>query len=492
MANVLTVGANRIWLIEGKAGPANEPQYISMGALGALDWPQGDVTKFERPSDLQYNQWIEAGSFQGSADRVTSTLTTYETIGRSTMLTLIRKKCALDLQIHKGICTDPRDFDGFEKVWIVPNVLLSSFASAEQGALEGEGQAASTEEVGVSGTEIIEVLRMAYTEVAQTQVGEAVVAVDVCDSINCGDCEGTTQSDGCQRVFAVTDGSSSSPGVLPQVVATGNSFSTIVESWISTAAIGTVVNDAGCVGANFVVLVGSTPAIHYASSQDIIDGVASWTKVTTGLTTEPLSIYNYSPLNSFISGKSGYVYAMSNPADGVTTLDAGVAAGAVDLEAINGYDAENVAAVGTNIAIYSRNGLTFSAMTTSPTAALKTVAYRTINEIWMGGTGATVYYTSDYGAHWATKSFPAAVTGVKRIVWANSSVGFILANTASGGRVYRTINGGYSWYLAPENASLSVPTNSALTDIVICEPNKVFIGGTAQGGADGILIKGTD
>ena len=492
MANVLTVGSNRIWLIEGKAGPANEPEYISMGALGALDWPQGDVTKFERPSDLQYNQWIEAGSFQGSPDRVTSTLTVYETVGRSTMLTLIRKKCQLDLQIHKGICTDPRDFDGYEKVWIVPGVLLSSFASTEQGALGGDGQAASTEEVGVSGTEIIEVLRMAYTEVAQTQVGEAVKAVDVCDSVNCGDCEGSTQSDGCQRVLAVTDGSVSSPGLLPQVVATGNSFLTVVESWISTATLGNVVNDAACVGGKFVVLTGTSPALHYADTQDILDGTASWTKVITGLTTEPLSIYNYSALDTFISGDGGYIYGMINPADGVTTLDAGVAAGGVDLVIINGFDGENVAAAGNNIVVYTRNGLSFAAMATSPAIDMTALAYRNMSEIWVGGVSNVVYYTSDYGAHWGTKSFPAAVTGVKRIVWANPSVGFILANTAAGGRVYRTINGGYSWYLAPENQSLSVPANSVLTDIVVCEPNKVFIGGTASGGADGILIKGTD
>jgi photosystem II stability/assembly factor-like uncharacterized protein len=173
-------------------------------------------------------------------------------------------------------------------------------------------------------------------------------------------------------------------------------------------------------------------------------------------------------------------------------LDAGVAAGGVDLVIINGFDGENVAAAGNSIVVYTRNGVNFAAMTTSPAIDLTALAYRTMNEIWVGGASNVVSYTADYGAHWYTKTFPTAVTGVKRIAWANPSVGYIIANTASGGRVYRTINGGYSWYLAPENQSLSVPANSVLTDIVICEPNKVFIGGTATGAADGILIKGTD
>jgi hypothetical protein len=250
-------------------------------------------------------------------------------------------------------------------------------------------------------------------------------------------------------------------------------------------------SDAVCIGDYFVVTSADGKAVHYADAGDILDGTATWTKVANaeGLN----SIYNYSPLISFLAGEDGSVFGMTSPADALTTLDAAVASGGAELNEINGWDAENVAAVGaTGVFVYSLDGVTFQAGT-SPNVALTlaTVAYRTIREIWTAGNSGNMYYTSDYGAHWYTKALPGTVTSIQKVIWANETVGFALATTASGAHVYRTINGGYSWYMAPENASMSVPAGATFNDIVACEPNKVFLGGIDSTN-DGILIKGTD
>jgi hypothetical protein len=58
------------------------------------------------------------------------------------------------------------------------------------------------------------------------------------------------------------------------------------------------------------------------------------------------------------------------------------------------------------------------------------------------------------------------------------------------GRILRTINGGFSWYVAPEGTG-TIPTNQKLNAVAVCpDPNKVFAGGATSVAGDGILISG--
>jgi photosystem II stability/assembly factor-like uncharacterized protein len=494
---VMLIGSNRIWTIRYGAGPDNIPVFQHYGMLGAIDWGQGDVTDIEVPSDTQYNAWDSVGDFQASADRVTSTITVYETNARSSMLELAIQRCAVDVQVHKGICQDPRDFNSFEKVRVIEEGKISSFATSDNGALEGDGQEKMTEDLAISGARMYEVLRMAYTEAASTQVGEEVIAIAICDRVVCGGCEGEDASDGCNIVMAITNSAGSSPGLLPQVVATKDKFSNIVERWITTFTIGDNASDGECVGTNLVVVSSDGEALHYADKTNILNSAETWSKVTTGIVAAkgPTHIYNYSPLISYISGLGGYVYKMVNVGDGVTVLDAGVAT-SDNLNEINGWGSDRIAAVGANNAfVYSTDGATFAAGTVTDLATtdLNTVAYRTAREVWVAGDNNILYYTTNYGTNWGSKALPASVTQVDKIIWATKSVGYVLARTTTPvARVYRTINGGYSWYLAPEDTSLTVPTADGFNDIVACEANRVYIGGLADDASDGILVKGTD
>lgn len=502
MGTILKVGSGRVWTIKFRAGPTHEPIYHQQGMAGSPDWGQGDVTKIEEPSDIAYNQWETIDSFQASPDRATLTVTMYDTPERSAIMELVRLRCSFDVQIHKGMCEDPRDFDtGWEKIKVFEDAKATGYSGNDQGSLGGDGQEANTEDMPISARDIYDILRVTYRQVAAAQVGEEVVAVDVCDLVTCGDCEGTG-SDGCQKVFAVTNSATSSPGVKPQLVVTTDQFgvNTVLERWVTSFAIGENATDGACVGANFVVLQAAPTVggIHYANSQNIIDGTDSWTKVITGLVTGkgPKKIWNYSPLTSFVAGLGGYIYLVKNPADGATALDAGVAT-TQDFNAIDGWDAQNVAAVGQAGAfVYTTDGSSFSAGTapTGPTN-LTAVAYRTEKEIWVGGDNGVVYVTSDYGLHWTTKNLPGVPARVDKIVWASDSVGYIAIRTAAPlAKILRTVNGGYTWYVTPESSSQSLPVFDYANDIAVCEKevNKLFIGGLADNAADGILVKGSD
>lgn len=502
MGDLLLVGSGRVWTIKHRAGPTHEPYYHHMGMAGAPDWGQGDVTKIEAPSDTQYNRWEEVSRFQASPDRATITLTIYETTDRSEFMDILRLRCAVDVQVHLGLCEDPRDFDGgWQKIRIIEDALPTGYSAGEQGALEGSNQASITEEVPLSGREIYDVLRMSYTEVAKAEVGEVVTAVDVCDRITCNDCEDQAASDGCQRVFAVCDSATSSPGLKSQVVITTDQFGgeDILERWVTTMGLGEHAPDGACVGDYFVVLSDDGVGHHYAPIADMLDEAETWTGVTTGYVAAkgPAAIWNYSPLLSFIVGDGGYVYKMLNPADGVTVLDAG-AATAQDLVDVHGWDMDRVAAVGASDAfIYTLNGKNFQAGTgpVGPTD-LKAVRFRTKNEIWVGGSASgSVFVTTDWSDHWLEKTLPGSLTQIDAIVWATETVGYIAGRTAAPrAKILRTINGGYTWYVVPEASGQSIPNADYILDMAVCEkePNILFAGGLADNAADGILLIGRD
>jgi hypothetical protein len=499
--NIMKVGAGRVFIIKHRASPLHEPIYFAKGAMGSISWGQGDVTKIEVPSDTRYNQWVEVDSFQVSPDRATTTLTVYETEDRSVAYELTRLRCQFDVQLHLGLCEDPRDFDGgWRKIKVFEDARVTSYDTNEQGSLQGDGQATIMEDLAVSARSVYDVLRMVYRTVAASEVGEEVVAVSVCDGIACGECDDVDPSDGCQKIFALTNSATSSPGVLPQVIITTDQYgvATIIERWVTTFIIGENATDAACVGPYYVVISEDGEAIHFANIVDMINENETWTKVTTGIvaTKGPQAIWNYSPLLSFIAAEGGYVYQMKDPADGVTTLDAGSNV-TDDLNDIDGYNTDNVAAVGDAGAIvYTLDGTSFSSMTApvGPTD-LYAVAYRSRREIWVGGDDASAYVTTDYGVTWTTKTLPGTLTQVDKIIWANDTVGFI-AGRSSGpvGKILRTVNGGYTWNVAPEVVGGSIPTVDYINDMDVCEaePNKLFAGGLADDASDGFIIKGTD
>lgn len=505
-SDILLVGGGRLWTIKFRSGPNNEPTYHRRGMAGAIDWGQGDVNKIEQPSDLAYNQWDQVQTYQMSPDRATVTLTIYSEATRSELMELTRLRCPFDIQIHIGSCgDDPRDFNagGWHRVRIIEDALMTGYNTSDQGALEGDGQDKMTEDIPVSGRSVYDVLRMAYFSVAQDAVGEVVVAVDVCDLITCGDCPGVSPSDGCQRVFAVTNAKGSSPGLLPQVIITTDQFGTasIIERWVTTFALSEDAADAACVGDYFVVISNTGDgAVHYADTQEMIDQTETWAKVITGFavggSNAPQAIWNYSPMLSYMAGKNGHIYRMRNPADGVTTLDAGVVT-SEDLNDIDGWDADNVAAVGDNGAfVYTLDGKIFQLGTgpSGPTNLLG-VGYRSKNEIWVTGDNGVLYSTIDYGNHWTSVTPPGDMTRIDAIKWASDSVGFAVGRTATPrGRVVRTICGGRYWYVAPETPGMSMPVADYFTCLAVCakEVNKVFVGGLADNAADGILLKGTD
>jgi len=499
MGSPLLAGGGRLWITRWRSGPFRTPEYQTRASVGAPDWGQGDVTKIERPSEITANRWVEDVNYQGAQDRPSVSMSFRLTDARSIVMDLIRLRCTLDAEVHWGNCNSVMDFNfGWDKIRVFENARITTYSAGDLTAMQEDDQTDIPEEIEISAEKMYDILPMTVREVATALVSEEIVAVVRCGDIACGDCD--DPDDGCSKFFAVSNPAGSSPGVLPQVIATDDMYATAIERWITTITLGSTVDDAACVGKYLaVVSEDDGNGLHYAEKEDILDSAETWAETNVGFDASggPTCIDSYSPLHTWIGGLGGYIYFTDDITAGVTAQDEGVAT-AQDLNDIAAYNTELVVAVGdSNAVVYTTDGETWSAVTGPAVGVdLICVAFRTEKEWWVGDANGDVWVSTDYGTTWTERTgIPGTTTQIDKIAWVTPKVGYIAARYAGpAGKVLRSISGGRYWYQLPENPALNFPANDYINDIAVCvdEPNKFVVGGLGDGGADGFLAIGED
>jgi hypothetical protein len=496
-------GASRVFLIEGAAGPNHPPVYKPcLRALGASQ-DFGDVERIQCPSPDRYNEFVEVGQIQGAVERPTSTLQgRYPQDEASDLLRIAKKRCEADVHVHFGECSDPRDFNTFTKAVIYENAILTNFSTDDMGALGSDEQAVINEQSDLSGKEIYEVLPLSFATRCGTQVVAPVVDVVICDSPSCGDCE--DESDGCEKIFAVTESSAGSPGTAPDLIWSDDGLQTCHADDITSLLAGETASALACLGVYVVVVSNATNSLHYKTKEDIWNGVVGgWTENATGfvLNAEPRDIWSVGNY-AFIVGDGGYVYGTSDPAAGVTVLDAGVAT-TNQLNAVHAIDDEFAVAVGnSDTIIYTENRTIWQAATATGSGAnLLGVWCKSKKEWWVVGATNTVYYTLDGGHTWVQVTLPGTGwTNIYDIAFATNSVGYIAGQTATPrGRLLRTFSGGGGtppyggWVILPEGTQV-MPLSDAFYAVAACQydPNFVVGVGLDDGAVDGIVVLGQD
>ena len=494
MVEVVRSDFSRVFLIENKAGPANAPQYQGLWKAGAVSWEQGDVTTIKIPSETQYGSFKTIGKIPGESGDPELPIMARYTMDKSQLLRLARNGCDHDLQVHMGKCRDPRDFNGgWDKILILEAARITSYGTEDLGALGPDERAIVNEEVPFTGEDLYEVVRLSFSRQAESLIGREVKDVTVCDSKTCGLC-GIT-SDGCQVVFGVVSPSSGSPGLLAEVVFTQDAGGTWDERVVTTLGASETPSAIVCVGTDTVVFSADSDSLHYIDTTDLLNGTGSWAEIQTGFVTNkgPKAVFSLGPSMTWVVGEGGYVYFTDDPTGGVSSQDAGSNT-VQDLNAVHGADSLNLVAVGnSNAVLYTTNGGATWGSVTGPEvgANLLSVWAKTDAEWWVGTDTGNLYYTRNSGVGWTRKSFSGFGTGaVRDIKFVTPSVGYMAHNTATpAGRLFRTINGGFSWYALPEAGSL--PANDRFNKIAVCgDPNIVFAGGLADDATDGILVKG--
>lgn len=493
----LQTGFSRLFAIPYRAGPRNAPLYQGLWRAGAVSWGQGDVTLVRNPDPSQYDQFKVVGKYRGAPGNPELPVIARFTRERSELLKLVRSGCDHDIQVHIGTCENPQDFArgwASGKVLVLEAASPTNYSTGDVGALDPSERAVINETVPFQGEDYYELTPLTFARKADTQVTREIMDIVACDAASCGACG--LPSDGCQVIFAVMKNGGASPGILNELIFTDDGGRTWDVSTISALSGSETPNALRCIGQNVIVVSGDNVGLVYADISDILEGSGTWTEVTTGFVAaaQPQSLWSANPAYTWLVGKSGYVYFTSDPTAGVDVQDAGVATTQA-LNDIHGVDVLNIVAVGDSNAVIKTNngGLTWEAIT-GPAAGinLKSVHMQDANNWWVTTANGKLYYTTDAGDNWTEKTFSGSGAGVAYdVTFVNKTVGYLAHTTATpSGRIFRTIDGGYSWYVLPEAVG-SIPANQRINRIATCpDPNIVFGGGLASGGTDGIIVQG--
>lgn len=487
---------SRVFVIEGRARGDHRPDYESSLRMTGVSQDFGDITRIESPDPYNYGKFEEIGSTRGETGRPTAGLEgRYAMELKSALMKLATDGCAVDVQLHFGRCTDPSDFNTFEKALVLEQAYLTNFSTEDLGALSSGDEAVVNESSDISAKMMYEVLKMNFGAKAGEIVTNEVIDVTICDAASCGDCD--EESDGCNKIFAISLQAGGSPSTPADIIFSLDKGVTWYAHDIDTLGAAEDPNAIACVGSYIFVVSEDSASLHYAL-KDEFDGVTdpAFTEVATGF------VAAGGPLDAsvvgnkvFIVGEAGYIYFTEDITSGVTVLDAGTLTTS-NLNAVHAYSEELVVAVGDNgVVMYTENGETFS-LATFPVAYgvhLNCVWAKNKTEWWVGSSAGRLYYTLDGGGTWAEKSFPGSGTGsVRDIVFATDSVAFLSHSTTTpAGRILRSYNGGYSWVVLPERVGSSMPANDRVDALAVCGDANFVVGvGLADNGTDGFITVG--
>lgn len=491
-----TTGLSRVFLIDGRAGPENAPEYFSCYRAQALSQAFGDITDIECPHPTRPGVYEKVGSYQSGEERATLTLEGRYAIDlRSRLMRLAKNKCAVDVQVHFGDCEDLSDHNAFKKILYLQDVLLSAYNTEDLGSLSSGDTAPVNESVDLSAREVFDIIPMAWTSRAGDLVTTEVLDVVICGEVECGNCG--EPSGGCDHIYAITKQAGGSPGTPPDVVYSLDGGVTWYAHDIDSMGAAEDPDEVDCFKGYLVVVSEDSGSMHVADLDEFDEHGTDpdFTEVSTGFTAAPTCIKALNT-KAFIGGASGHVYSMTNPLDGVTELEGG----ALTLSRLLAIDALNemfVVAVGEDgIILKAEDGETFSVISTTPVAIgvdLLCVALKDKDEWWVGTSTGRLYYTLDRGVHWTEKSFPGSGVGdVRGIDIQNESIMHLAVRYTApdAGRILTSFNGGYDWEIMPLGSAL-MPTATHFNAVMGCrkDPELVVAGGLLSG-VDGIIITG--
>ena len=494
-------GNTRVFLIEGRAGPDNQPSFQSCLKAGSPDQSFGDVTDIKCPDPNAYGKYVVIGQIQGEQGRATVDLTgRYALDLESTLLRLARERCPVDVQIHMGACKNPSDFNQYDKILVLESAIPTNWSTdGDLGSLTDADESAINEVAPVSADTMYEILPLLVIERGQSVVTNEVLDVISYDTHACGgDCE--TESDGCMKFYAISTAAGGSPTTPADILSSPDKGTTWYADDIDSLGAAEAPSALAGLGRYIVVVSNASNSLHYAlqSEIDTIGFDETWTEVTTGFVAaaEPNDCFRArGGVVLWIVGDGGYIYKCTDPTTGVTAVDAGVAT-TEDLRAVHCYSDSFVLAGGDNGSlVFCTDGATFVTAPTSPFGAaeqIRAVWAKSKTEWWVGGSTGELFYSLDGGDSWTLVADYGA--SIYDIAFANDTIMYVASATAAvAGQIRRSLDGGYSFNVLPETTT-TMPANDRINAVAACpeDPNLVVGVGLADDASDGIIVVGSN
>lgn len=481
---------SRVWLFDGGASPFTTPTYEGTMKAGTPRSQKGQKTAVTNPSEDNYGDYEIVDETPGARSNPQLPLTGRYAYELSTLLKLHNQDCPSDIQVHFGECEDPKDFNnGWRKILALEDASSDDWGTAGDMGSLNEGDTAVIDETSTfSGRKLYEIIPVGLSELAATTTEKEIIDIVICDRATCTGACGAG-SDGCQKIFAIETTGGASPSSKPGITYSEDGGATWTTDDIDSLTASEAPSAVACVGRNVVVVSNASLSLHYTDIDDLISDTETWAEVTTGFVAAkgPNEIFALGGSLVWIVGNGGYIYFSEDVTAGVTVQDAGNAT-VQNLNAIHGYDRENLVAVGaSNAVVHTTNGGDSWTAVTGPVVGVSLSSVWMKSEVeWLVGTaGGEIWATQNSGRTWTEVAFTASGTGdINDIAFSNKMVGWAVHTISGAGKLLRTIDGGKSW-----TVQNTMPSNQRLNAIAVCSnPNKAFAAGLGTG-TDGFIVE---
>lgn len=446
-------------------------EFLNALGVDGLSQDRGDITSIEAPSPIRYGEFVEVSALPGEVSRMTTSLS-----GRmsrtelSAFYSLFNDNCKFDLHLHFGQCQRPDDFNQYDKVMVLEDVFVTSFSTDPLVAIQSGDRAAINESIDISIGSFYEIVSLIYSSRATGQIlatDGPIAAVRMCDIKSCGDAC-TDRSNGCLKGFAVTN-----DGFIFSTVDGGQSWTRLAMVNNQSAAPVSAIVDMICYQENVIVL-DAAGNFWYADREELLAGnVTQFNVQASGLTVG-------NAIDSFLGtavavGNSGQVVVMKNQT--IATFTSTVL-GAQNLLAVNISQNGYIVAVGANGAVYfSKDGSTWNTATAPANQSLTSVVVKSDTNWIVGAANGSLWATDNRGVTWSQISYPDWLTASTPVNDLTMSTPHVLW-MAQGTRLLRSIDGGTSWTVEPNNRTASI-TAAEITAVGSClfDPNFILVGG---------------
>lgn len=476
----------RIFVNEKRGNPATPYKYhINMSMAGA-DKSFGDSTPIYAPKGNKLDEFEEVASIRGAPSRWSSSLKGRMPVAfKSILRKLAENKCAFDAQIHYGLCANPSSFHNYDSVLILENALISNYSTGELTALTPDERGLIEETISITAENIYPVFQTDLYETGEnvTALGSIVAMTNGYYS-NCDNCytpcasyfglrlplEGSLAGNDITIIYSLDEGETWEETELP-------ASASVLDNNIETYQIvsdGTFLyitfNEGGAEDGHLYIVPISEVIAGEIDSYIYQDLANTMTIYDTFLTETAL----------WIVGTDGIVYKY-DLALGTYSLQTNTTLFTNTWYDVHGLDDNNLLVGGATGRILSKvNGSSFKLNTliynsVAVTANIYNVIMKSKEE-WLAATSdGELYATVNAGKTWKLiYDFNACIS---EIAFSSNNVGYLVLKQPA--KVYRTIDGGFSWQELTDSYD-TVPENAGFMGVITCEPNSFFAYGIEE------------
>ena len=469
MAELFLAGEGSLWV---QFGPNQRPRYLGCHEIGDVDEPQGDVTTLYCPDPSATGKYKAVGSFSGEPGAIEFSITTDVT---ETADWLERLTGTCNIFVHKVKSGRRDQFANFERSFAMLNCRLTERGLAGLAAREPGNEARSTQTFGFNAQAILRLLPLFASSVTISGSG-ALSCVDIAPPQLSA--VGTAES----GFAAIASGAAGTSTKAPLYVTTDGSTWSSLTAPFAAGEDTKAVSIAPVAPGLYRYFVGMTETASGKKAQVAVSsGGTSWAITEFGATGEYIAprglvaLSAYTALAIVRGTANDSVYLTTDGGENWTKV-LGVTGHLYHI-ANRGEDLAVVGGTSGQFRYSTDGGSTWESIPISGAGDIRVVAIQSDDLYWAADSNGSLYYYAN--GTWSTRALPIVASSIEALAFEQVLVGYIIANDGSSDRVFRTIDGGYSWQ------ELTAP-GADVSDLAVVGINDALVVG---GGTDGLIVR---